>query len=252
MDSSSGNFLNRIPPVTRNLIIINVIVWLAEVIPARFGMRLIDILGLHYWGADDFNPVQMFTYMFLHDRGGIIHIFFNMFTLWMFGRILEPVWGSKRFLIYYFVCGIGAAVIQEVVWSLSWEHEYLSGIARLNGMTMDSMRQAVVENPAYFAPGIGALKNSYLTVGASGAIFGILLGFAFVFPDLPMYIFFIPIPIKAKYMVIGYAVLEFFLGMNGLQASVAHFAHLGGMIFGLVLLLYWKHNGTLRGDRFRF
>ena len=250
MAYSESNWFQRIPPVTRNLIIINIILWVAEVIVPRFGNVLIDKLGLHYVDSSDFNPVQVFTYMFLHDSGSIWHLAFNMFTLWMFGRILEQVWGAKRFLLFYMVCGVGAALIQEGVWALTWEHDYISGIARLNGMTYDSMRQAIEMRPDYFSGAIEQFKGTMTTIGASGAIFGLLLGFAFVFPDMPLYLMFIPVPIKAKYMVIGYGVIEFFLGVSGSVSTVAHFAHLGGMIFGLILLLYWKKNGNLRGGRF--
>lgn len=243
-------WLDQIPPVTRNLLIINVLIWLVEALGGSFGMRLEDMLGLHFWGSDKFNPAQLLTYMFLHDRGTILHVGFNMFTLWMFGRILEQVWGSKRFFVFYMVCGIGAALAQECVWQLTFIHDYISAVAPANGMTYDMMSQIVGANPAHFAPGIAAMKNAMLTVGASGAIFGLLLGFAFVFPNMPMYLFFIPVPIKAKYMVIGYGILELFLGVGGRMTSVAHFAHLGGMLFGLVMLLYWRHNGTLRGRSF--
>lgn len=244
------DFLKRIPPITRNIIIVCTLLWLVSLIMPRFGNTLADVLGLHYAAADHFNPVQIITYMFMHDQHSVIHILFNMFTLWMFGRILEQVWGSKRFMVFYFICGIGAAIVQEGVWALTWENDYISGIARLNGLAIDSMRAAVDANPSYFSAGIESFKNSMLVVGASGAIFGLLLGFAFVFPNLPMYLFFIPVPIKAKYMVAGYAVLEFFLGMNGMQLSVAHFAHLGGMLFALPILIYWKSKGSLGGPRF--
>ena len=245
-----GSGLRSIPPVTRNIIIICVLVWLMGFIAPRFGNTLTNVLGLHYLTADNFNPVQIFTYMFLHDFHSILHVGFNMFTLWMFGRLMEQVWGSKRFFLFYFVCGIGAALIQEGVWVLTYMHDYVSGIAQLNGLTYESMLEQVNLHPGYFQDAIEAYKSQMVTIGASGAIFGLLLGFAFMFPDMPLYLFFIPVPIKAKYMVIGYAVLEFFLGMNGMQVSVAHFAHLGGMLFGLILLLYWKHKGTLRGGRF--
>ncbi len=243
-------WLERIPPVTRNLLIINVLIWLVEILTGRFGATLENILALHFWGSEKFNPVQILTYMFLHDRHTFFHIGFNMFTLWMFGRILEQVWGSRRFIVFYFVCGIGAALVQECVWQLSWHQEYINGIAVLNGLTPSEMAEVVAHRPASFAAGMTAMKNAMLTVGASGAIFGLLLGFAFVFPDMPMYLFFIPIPIKAKYMVVGYGVIEFFLGITGAQSTVAHFAHLGGLLFGLVLLLYWRHKGTLRGGNF--
>lgn len=230
------SWLERIPPVTRNLIIINLLIWLVEFLTGSFGSKLENILGLHFWGADKFNPIQLITYMFLHDNRTFMHIAFNMFALWMFGRILEQVWGSRRFFIYYFVCGIGAALVQECVWQLTWANDYAQGLAAINGVSVDQIKAA---------EGMEQFKNMFLTVGASGAVFGLLLGFAFIFPNMPMYIFFIPVPIKAKYMAIGYGVIEFFLGISGAQSSVAHFAHLGGLLFGLILLLYWRHKGTL-------
>ena len=239
-----------VPPVTKNLIIINFIIWIAGMILPGTGSWLQAHLGLHLIGASEFNPVQVITYMFLHDQHNVLHILFNMFTLWMFGRILEQVWGSSRFFVFYMICGIGAALVQEGVWALTFQHEYISEIARMNGLTYDSMKeivdQAVAAGDTRFITGIAESKNMLLTVGASGAIFGLLLGFAMTFPNMPLYIFFIPVPIKAKYMVIGYAVLEFFLGVGG-GGTIAHFAHLGGMIFGLALLLYWKKKGTLHG-----
>ena len=249
-------WLEEIPPVTRNLIIINVLLWLVCIIIPGFGARLIDTLGLHYVGARGFHPVQIISYMFLHDTGSIFHLLFNMFTLWMFGRVLERVWGSRRYLLFYMICGVGAAVVQEAVWALTVNHDYISGIARLNGMTYDTMQsivdQARAQGNMQFAQGLAAYEQSMLTIGASGAIFGLLLGFAFVFPDMPLYLFFIPFPIKAKWMVIGYGVLEFFLGVSNSGGTIAHFAHLGGMLFGLILLLYWRHKGTLRGGGFYY
>lgn len=253
-DSGLNRFAN-IPPVTKNLIIINVLIWLVEIfVPGSFEETLINRLGLHFAGGSLFNPIQVITYMFLHSPSGITHILFNMFSLWMFGRILEQVWGSRRFFIFYFVCGIGAALVQEGVWALSWQHDYISGIAALNGLTYDHMKSvvdvALSQGDPQFTDAVRQYCNQMVTIGASGAIFGLLLGFAFVFPDQPMYLFFIPIPIKAKYMVLGYGVLEFFFGVGGKMDSVAHFAHLGGMIFALIILLYWKKKGLLRGGGF--
>jgi membrane associated rhomboid family serine protease len=202
----------------------------------------------------DFNPVQIVTYMFLHDPSNPMHILFNMFTLWMFGRWLEQVWGSKRFLLFYFVCGIGAAIVQEGVWALTWKHDYISGIAALNGLTYNSMldivNEAVSHSDSRWLSAMAEYCNSMVTIGASGAIFGLLLGFAFVFPNMPLYFMFIPVPIKAKYMVIGYGVVELLLGITSSVVTVAHFAHLGGMIFGLILLLYWRKKYNLGGGRF--
>lgn len=245
--------LRDIPPVTKHLIIINVLIWLVECFSGRFGDVLVDKLGLHIIGSYLFNPIQILSYMFLHDQRTFMHIFFNMFTLFMFGRLIEQVWGSRRFFIFYMVCGIGAALVQEGVWALTWEHEYIAGIAQSNGLTYDHMaevvREALAANDPKWIEGYEMSKSQFVTVGASGAIFGLLLAFAFIAPELPMYLFFIPIPIKAKYMVLGYAVLEFLLGVSG-GGTIAHFAHLGGMLFGLPMLLYWKKKGTLRGNRF--
>lgn len=250
----SSNWFRSIPPVTKNIIIINVLVWLAGMLVPRFGNTLVGLLGLHFAEADNFNPVQIITYMFLHSDSSVFHILFNMFTLWMFGRILEQVWGSKRFLLFYMVCGIGAALVQELVWALTWEHEFISRLAPINGFTtqhfQEIVNQAIANHDPSFLNAIASFKDSFVTIGASGAVFGLLLGFAFVFPDMPLYLFFIPVPIKAKYMVIGYGVLEFFLGISSSVSTIAHFAHLGGMIFGLIILLYWKKKGTLRGGRF--
>lgn len=241
------------PPVTKNLIIINLIIWLVEAIFPRFAGTIVDFLGLHYLSASDFNPIQLVSYLFVHDPHNVTHVLFNMFTLWMFGSTLEYIWGSRRYLVFYMVCGIGAAVIQELYWALTWMNDYIGAIAKANLVTTAYMRQvvesALASGDTGFMQGIEQFKNMMVTVGASGAVYGIILGFAFVFPDRPLYLFFIPVPIKAKYMMIGYGVIEFFLGVAG-KDMVAHFAHLGGMVFGLALLLYWRHKGTLRGGSF--
>lgn len=238
------------PPATKNLLLINIAIWLAEFIFPGIKSALMTHTALHFWGAPDFNPVQLVTYMFMHDPNSVYHILFNMFTLWMFGRILEQVWGTRKFLFYYMFCGVGAALVQEVVWQMVWLNDYASAIAPQNGLTTAHMKEviatAVSDGDVNFLQGAAAFKNLLVTVGASGAIFGLLLGFAFTFPDMPLYLFFIPIPIKAKYMVVGYGVLEFFLGISGAQSTVAHFAHLGGLVFGLALLLWWRHSGTIR------
>lgn len=252
-DNAIVRWFQSIPPVTKNLIIINTAIWLVEFLMPSFRVTLLRVLALHYVDSSVFNPIQIITYMFLHDPSNPWHLFFNMFSLWMFGRILEQVWGSRRFLLFYFVCGVGAALIQEAVWALTIMHDYIDGIAHMNGLTYDNMKQivdqAIATHDPKFTSAITAYKSQILTIGASGAVFGLLLGFAFVFPDMPLYLFFIPVPVKAKYMVLGYGVLEFFLGVSG-GGTIAHFAHLGGMLFGLILLLYWKKKGTLRGGRF--
>ncbi len=247
----SGGWWSSMPPVTKNLIIINIAVWLVEVLaPASVSNGMLDFIGLRFWGSGGFNPLQLFTYMFAHSPDSIFHLLFNMFTLWMFGRIVESTWGSRRFLVYYLLCGLGAALTQEVVWQLTWLHDYASHIAPLNGLNTQYMEQIIssglAQGDTQWISGADMYKSSMVTIGASGAVFGLLLGFAFTFPDMPLYLFFIPVPIKAKYMVLGYGVVEFFLGISGSQSTVAHFAHLGGLLFGLVILLWWRHSGRLR------
>lgn len=230
-----GSGINNMPPVTKNIIIINALIWLVEVISPQFGLNvIIRHMGLHFVTASHFNPAQIITYMFVHSQQTFMHVFFNMFTLFFFGPMLERMWGTKKFLFYYMVCGVGAALIQELVWSLQWNTATHEMIAAIPGFSLEAIKE-------YMEP----YKNGMVTVGASGAIFGILLGFAFVFPNVPLYLFFIPVPIKAKYMVAGYAVIELFLGVSGKLDDVAHYAHLGGMLFGLGLLLYWKSKGKL-------
>lgn len=218
---------NNIPPITKNLLIINVLCFFGAIVAERYGIDADKILSLHFFMASDFNMGQLVTYMFMH--GGFTHIFFNMFALWMFGRVLEQVWGPKRFLIYYMVCGIGAGLIQEIVQFIEYE--------------------TVLSNYDSVQTGFGIIPmeeylNMMRTVGASGAIYGILLAFGMLFPNSQMFVFPLPFPIKAKFFVIFYAVVELFLGMSA-NDNVAHFAHLGGMLFGFILILYWrKKNGN--------
>ena len=256
MYRARGGFLSQIPSVTKNLLIINILIWLVEVLFPVFGVNgIIRHLGLHYVGATDFNPAQLLTYMFVHDQKSMMHVFFNMLTLFFFGPMLERTWGSKRFFIFYMICGIGAALIQEGVWALTWENDFINGMAASNGYTVDTMREIIEKGLQQPESNIHRFmvefqNEAMVTIGASGAIFGLLLGFAFMFPNMPLYLFFIPIPIKAKYMVLGYGVIEFFMGVTHTMNTVAHFAHLGGMLFGLIVLLYWRQKGTLHGNRF--
>lgn len=205
-NTSNNSYYSNIPVVTRNILIINLIVWgacnLFNQIP------LANILGLHDLNHGGFYLYQLITYQFTHVA--FFHLFFNMFALFMFGRVLENYWGPSRFFTYYMVTGIGAGLIQL---------------------------------------GICYFQDIYsVTIGASGAIFGILLAFGMIFPNTPLMIIPIPIPIKAKYLVIGYGLLELSMGFaNRSGDDVAHFAHLGGMLFGILLILYWrKRNGNFR------
>lgn len=205
--------MRNLPIITRYLLIANfVIFFLAGILERTFGIDLNTIGGLHYYSAHSFHWWQPLTYMFLH--ADMSHILFNMLAVWMFGATLENAWGARRYLIYYLVCGIGAAIIQEGVWSMMPFHP---------------------------------LQLEFLnTIGASGAVFGILFAFGWLFPDTPMFILFIPVPIRARTIVIIYALIELFAGMGNMMGThidnVAHFAHLGGMLFGWLLLLYWRRN----------
>lgn len=220
------------PTITKNLIIINILCFLGSIVASRYGIELDRYLGLHFFLAEDFNLAQLFTYMFMHAN--FQHIFFNMFAVWMFGRVLEQAWGPRRFLFYYILCGMGAGVIQELV-------QYVHYITELSMYESVNMGGTIVPMAQYL--------NFLTTVGASGAVFAILLAFGMLYPNQQLFIFPLPVPIKAKYFVIGYAVIELALGIsNNASDNVAHFAHLGGMIFGLILILYWKkkdkNNGT--------
>ena len=245
MYQQQRGFLSSIPPVTKNLILINCLMWVATItLPKIMGLDLVQYLGLHYWTAPDFNPAQLITNMFMHDPSSIFHLFFNMFSLFLFGKVLEQVWGSKRFLFYYLSTGIGAALLQEFVWMLTWENSFALAA---NDQIVMSGKEAVQYALAHRLDLITSYLNSYVSIGASGAVFGILLAFGMLFPNAPMYVMFIPIPIKTKYVVVGYGLIELFFGVAGIQASVAHFAHLGGMLFGLLIILYWRKKGVIGG-----
>ena len=221
--------MNNLPTVTKNLLIINVLCFFGMLVAKRYGIDVENLLGLHFFLASDFNLIQLISYMFMHAN--FQHIFFNMFAVWMFGRVLEQVWGPKRFLTYYLICGIGAGLIQELVQYL----EYAFTLSNYDSVNL-GIAGGIIPMEEYL--------NMMTTVGASGAVYGILLAFGMLFPNSQMFIFPLPFPIKAKYFVIGYAVLELFLGLGG-GDGVAHFAHLGGMLFGLILIIYWrKKNGN--------
>lgn len=247
---SSSGFASNIPVVTKNLLIINGLFWLATFVLRKFGIQLENILGLHYFSSDSFNLSQLVTYMFMHDPLNPAHVFFNMFGVFMFGRILEQVWGPKRFLTFYLVTGIGAAIVQQVMWYIDI-YPFLKAVDAYN-VTGDvsglSRFLNVVPGVHYSAESVVAARdmvlNQMLTIGASGAVFGILLGFGMLFPNAPLFLMFIPVPIKAKYMVIGYGLVELFTGVIGFSGdNVAHFAHLGGMLFGYFLIRFWKNKG---------
>ena len=247
MQNNDRSFWASIMPVTKHLLIINVLMWLATIVFQRAGIiDLEEWLGLHFWKGSQFNPAQFFTYMFMHDSRGISHLFFNMFSLWMFGSLLERVLGSKKYLFYYISCGLGAALAQELVWQFSWQ-DILATHVTGPAASVDDIIKSINQGNAAFT--LDQFYNILVTVGASGAVFGILLAFGMLFPNMPMYIIPFPFPIKAKWMVVGYGLIELFFGISGAMSGVAHFAHLGGMIAGVIILLYWRHNGTFsRGN----
>jgi len=270
-----------LPDVVKNLIIINVLLFLATIATANFGFDLRNTLGLHMPGSQAFRPYQLITYMFMHGSFG--HIFFNMFAVWMFGSSIENVWGPKRFLIFYLLTGIGAAALHygilyfEMLPDLQLMDAYIANpsIGNLN-MLIESFRfsgnlideaglradfnefQVAYDTLLLYPSDSSSLsftsnfmanyKEVYLSapnvVGASGSLFGILLAFGMLFPNTPLFLIFFPIPIKAKYFVIGYGLIELFSGLqNNPGDNVAHFAHLGGMLFGFILIKFWKSRG---------
>jgi len=221
----------NMPPVTKHLLIINLLMLLAKVVAERYGIDFDDLFGLHFFMASDFRLHQLFTYMFAHAN--FMHLFFNMFAVWMFGRIMEQVMGSRRFLIYYIVCGLGAGIVQEVAQYV----EYLyAGLDAYDTVDLGGM---VVSMDAYL--------NRWTTVGASGSVYGVLLSFGMTFPEERMFIIPIPFPIKAKWFVLGYAVIELMSALGNSGDGVAHMAHLGGMLFGWALIMYWRRGGGMGG-----
>jgi membrane associated rhomboid family serine protease len=243
MNNYRPSFLNSIPPVVKNLIAINIVLWLASMVtPGLFNhlgvnVDLNDILGMHYWASSKFNPAQLITYMFMH--GGLFHIFFNMFALYMFGGILEQVWGTKRFLFYYLLTGVGAGIVQQLFWTV----EFNSALTAMNHAIATDLinAPALIEQKRLFLD-----SPAFITIGASGAVFGLLLAFWWLFPDYKLIVFPIPIPIKARILIPLFALYELYSGyqMNP-NDNVAHFAHLGGMLFGAILILIWKKKKTL-------
>ena len=240
---NNNSIMSQMPPVTKNLILVNILIWAAMAIfPNEIGVKLNQYCGLHYIFSDNFIGTQLITYQFIH--GGFTHLFFNMFTLFMFGMVIENVFGAKRFILYYLTCGVGAGIIQEIAYYIDIQmllQENVDRIMPLANMSADAIRTQLMHDANYTL-----LINNLLTVGASGAVYGILLAFGMFFPNRQMFIMFIPYPVKAKWVIIGYAVLELSLGLGNAQTGIAHFAHLGGMIFGFLLILYWRKTGIIR------
>jgi membrane associated rhomboid family serine protease len=265
-----------LPPIVKNLLIINGLFFLGTYALSNT-VDLTDILGLHYFAAEKFKPYQFISYMFMH--GNFTHILFNMFALWMFGYGLENVWGPKRFLIYFLVTGIGASLIHYLIYYFVEARPVLNSIDQfLEGPSLETLR-AFLDNDKVFKIVSYDVQNNFeqfrmqyndlifnkpsqalqlgidfveqyridylnapVVIGASGAVFGILLAFGMLFPNSLIYVYF-AIPVKAKYFVIFYGAIELYLGFSDGSSNVAHFAHLGGMIFGFFLIHYWKRKG---------
>ncbi len=264
--------------VVRNLLIINIVIYVLSIILwITFQWDIHKVFGLYYFKAQSFKPYQFITHMFLHayinpftNRIIIFHILFNMFGLWMFGRVLENVLGSRKFFLLFFISGLGAAFIHTFV-----QHLQMSALLRIAdsfinepsydtfnyivGKYINTPSQALInfmdewfyqpDNSEFFnearriVSSIVDLHINNVTVGASGAVFGILAAFTVLFPNVELMLIFFPVPIKAKYLVPGYAVLELFFGVANFKGdNIAHFAHLGGALFGLILVLIWKKN----------
>lgn len=242
------NPLANTPPVVKNLLIINIIFYIAMLVFG--GPMMTRLLGVHYFDSPDFRIWQVVTYMFMHDYSSLFHILFNMFALYTFGTTLEYVMGSKRFLNFYLITGLGALGLQLLV--QAFEVYNITGSIVSNGsFAIDTVKRTIGFNPSLITQEqASTLLGIYLTpmVGASGAIFGLLIAFVVLFPNAELYIMFIPVPVKAKYIIPLYVLLELFLGVKQFSGdSVAHFAHLGGALFGFILVKIW---GLRRHDHF--
>lgn len=218
-----GNRFQRTTPIVLNLIIINVLVYFAQI---AFGgseplNRVNDLFALHHYKSEEFRPYQVVTHMFMH--GGFFHLLFNMLALWMFGSVVERVWGPKRFLTFYLVCGLAAALTQMGSYVFDyWQIDHMLLSAEMEMQYQQSMRMAC-------------------TVGASGAIMGVLAAFGYLFPNTELFIMPIPFPVKAKWAIIGIIALDVFGGISRVPGdNIAHFAHVGGAVTGFLLVLYWN------------
>lgn len=243
MSRAVGGFLQNTPDATKHLLVINGLFFLATLVLEGQGIGLIRYLGAYYPDSPLFEPYQIVTHMFMHGSFG--HIFMNMFALWMFGSVLERTWGTKRYLFYYLVTGLGAFALHYAVMGIE--------VYDISGSLTNPV---YLEGDSIYYSGMAArgqeLLALYMTpvVGASGAVFGLLLGFAMYFPNQPLYLMFIPVPIKAKYFVAGYALIELLQGVqNSPGDSVAHFAHLGGVLFGYIIIKIWRKNDCDRWNQ---
>lgn len=273
----------QMSPVVKNLLIINALICLAYyVFKSTYGIDINKLFGLYYYQSGEFGIWQFVTFQFMH--GGFEHLFFNMFAVFMFGRVLEDVWGAKKFLIYYLVTGIGSGIIQQVALYFDISPIFTAVDAYLSNPSTDALQAFFSEYPAFSSESQNALNSfiykynaicnqdivsanamardflasyqtmfvdAHVTVGASGAVFGLLLAFGMLFPNQIIMLMIPPMPIKAKYFVIIYGAIELFAGIGSFgYDNVAHWAHLGGMIFGYFLIRKWKRNNNMYGSDF--
>ncbi len=248
--------MNQITPVVKQLLIVNVIIFLA----ANFFMPILnDYFPLYYFENPAFQFWQPITHMFMH--GGIMHILFNMFALFSFGSVLEQIWGGKKFIIFYILCGLGAAVLYAAV--NYWQFHSTYDVLLTNGFKTDDILSLISQSSydnrwlSYVSiEDIRSMSDSYFSraVGASGAIYGLLIAFAFMFPNAGLALLFIPVPVKAKYFVPAILLYDLLSGLNGSSifgfgGGVAHFAHIGGALVGFLLMWFWRKK---QFDQFRW
>tara|TARA_Y100000766_G_scaffold284611_1_gene303775 strand:+ start:1253 stop:1984 length:732 start_codon:yes stop_codon:yes gene_type:complete len=228
-----------LPPVVKNILIINGLLFLATITLWSSNIDLRQTLGLYYWNSNNFETWQIISHMFMH--GSFSHIAFNMFAVWMFGSHLENLWGSKRFLNYYILTGLGAAFLHFLI--IHWQIKSLENMMNYENLNtvVESGHLILNEGKNYINQNMRQLNSLYNTpvVGASGALFGLLIAFGLLFPNALLMFLLFPFPIKAKYFVLIYGIVELYLGIQN-NSNIAHFAHLGGMIFGFIIIKYWE------------
>ena len=237
--------MNSIPTVTKNLLIINVLCFFGGVVAMKYGIDLNDLLGLHFFMASDFNPAQLITYMFMH--GSFMHIFFNLMTLYSFGPVLEQVLGDKKYVLLYFVSGLGAFFLFNL-WNFVEVEQIKSSLQSLGfdlAGYMDGERVSFKGNSAAILEQqnlVNQLQSiiSVPMVGASGAIFGVIAAFATLYPDAKIMLMFIPVPVKVKYLMPVVIIVSIYLGISGNAGGIAHLAHVGGALVGFILAKIWK------------
>jgi membrane associated rhomboid family serine protease len=242
-ESGRGGFMSSLPVAVKNIIIVNIVMMVASFVNQSL---MSDNFALYFPASPFFKIWQPITYMFMH--GGFFHLFFNMYTLVIFGAVLERVWGAKKFLLFYFVTGIGAALVHMGVQWIQYENALAAAglTASDAALWAEQIAQSVKEG-AQSVP-VWSVTLFVPTVGASGAIYGILMGYAMLYPDSIMRLIFPPVALKAKWFVLIFAGLELLLGISSTGGGIAHFAHLGGLIFGFLLLMYWKKAHKLYGN----